>query len=299
MNINQVKYFVSVFELGSFSKAAKEQFVTVQAISKSINDLERETGLTFFERSSQGVFPTSIGKAFYQKAKTVLSAFEELEAFSEKDAIPETELPFRVALCAPKFNQYEEFCQALAIFVEHSLGFKIELSVINPDLAQEALDTKRVDALATIGTYEHKDVECVSVGTLPTGIIISPNHPLADKALIYKEDLKEFPVAMSPSLDGFNNSILINYRDNNMVGEIRHIESQDEIPRFLKEDKGYYFSAIVSQLKEPRPEALLKPIDPKDAIDIPICFVSLAKGRTIKHTMIENFLIQAVNLAKS
>ena len=40
MNIGQIRYFVAVYQAGSFSQAAKAQFITVQAVSKSIADLQ-------------------------------------------------------------------------------------------------------------------------------------------------------------------------------------------------------------------------------------------------------------------
>lgn len=44
MNINQVKYFVTVYEQGSISTAARGHNVSAQAVSKAISDLEREYG---------------------------------------------------------------------------------------------------------------------------------------------------------------------------------------------------------------------------------------------------------------
>lgn len=40
VNIKQVGYFVAVFETKSFTAAAQQRNVTVQAISKSISELE-------------------------------------------------------------------------------------------------------------------------------------------------------------------------------------------------------------------------------------------------------------------
>ncbi len=298
MNINQIKYFVSVFELGSFSKAAQEQFVTVQAVSKSINDLEHETELQFFTRSSNGVIPTALGKSFYKKAKVALSSFQELESFTEDDSLSEEELFYRVALCAPEFNQYQKFCQSLADFVKQNIDFEVDFNVINPDLAQKALETGEVDALITIGTYENKKTECISLGTLPTGIIIAPNHPLASKDVIAREDLAAYPAAMSPTFDGFNDSIMMRYRNNKFLGDICLIEDQDEIPHFLADKHGYYFSAIISQPKELRPNTMLKPIDPKNAIRIPICFVTLKNDDSKHRHQLETFLLRAVDFCQ-
>ena len=50
VNIKQVGYFVAVFETKSFTAAAHQRNVTVQAISKSISELEQFFNVQFFER---------------------------------------------------------------------------------------------------------------------------------------------------------------------------------------------------------------------------------------------------------
>ena len=99
LNIKQVRYFVAVFQSGSLSAAAKEQYVTVQAVSKAIADLERELKNELFVRESRGVHPTLFGKAFYVKTEPVLRSFDELEAFAHRRRSAESPL-LRLGLCA-------------------------------------------------------------------------------------------------------------------------------------------------------------------------------------------------------
>ena len=47
VNIKQVGYFVAVFETKSFTAAAHQRNVTVQAISKSISELEQFFNVQF------------------------------------------------------------------------------------------------------------------------------------------------------------------------------------------------------------------------------------------------------------
>lgn len=47
VNIKQVGYFVAVFETKSFTAAAHQRHVTVQAISKSISELEQFLTFSF------------------------------------------------------------------------------------------------------------------------------------------------------------------------------------------------------------------------------------------------------------
>ena len=122
LNIKQIRYFAAVVEHGSLSAAAKGQYVTVQAVSKAIADLERELGQSLFVRESRGVHPTPFGKAFYQKALPVLDDFGELEAFAKlyhENVLPDA---LRLALCSPAFYGYERACASIAQFANRGLG---------------------------------------------------------------------------------------------------------------------------------------------------------------------------------
>lgn len=81
MNIKQVGYFIAVFETKSFTAAAHQCNVTVQAISKSISELEQLFNVQFFERGNSGVKPTRAGRSFYAKARHAVEAYREVESF--------------------------------------------------------------------------------------------------------------------------------------------------------------------------------------------------------------------------
>lgn len=48
MNISQLEYLVKAIELKSFTLAGRSLFVSSQAVSKAVGDLEKELGVTFF-----------------------------------------------------------------------------------------------------------------------------------------------------------------------------------------------------------------------------------------------------------
>lgn len=89
MDIQSARYFMSVYDCRSLSKAATEHYVTQPVISRSITALEDEFGCTFFERSTHGVIPTEAGTAFYQYAQKYSDFYKEIangmSAFSGKD----------------------------------------------------------------------------------------------------------------------------------------------------------------------------------------------------------------------
>ena len=77
MRTEQLKYLVDVAETKSMSKTAERMFVSPQAVSQSIKQLETELDIELFVRTSQGVSLTKLGEGIVEKAKQMLQ--EELE----------------------------------------------------------------------------------------------------------------------------------------------------------------------------------------------------------------------------
>ena len=128
VNINQIKYFVSVVECGSFSSAAAEQFITAQGMSKSIADLESEIGAQLLVRKNRGVVPTDFGYEFYERAQLVMGCYEDLESFARnhRNKTAGTSV-FSVYICIPAFGSKEKVSVNVAKFISTNLGIETEI----------------------------------------------------------------------------------------------------------------------------------------------------------------------------
>ena len=71
MNLKQLEAFVQVSESGSFSKAAKELFLTQPTISAHISSLEKELNVRLFIRNTKEVSLSDDGKDLYRYAKQI------------------------------------------------------------------------------------------------------------------------------------------------------------------------------------------------------------------------------------
>lgn len=79
MNLKQLEAFVQVAEGGSFSKAAKELFLTQPTISSHISSLERELNARLFVRNTKEVSLSEDGIKLYKYAKQMLDIQREIE----------------------------------------------------------------------------------------------------------------------------------------------------------------------------------------------------------------------------
>ena len=72
-----LRYFVAVGEEEHFGRAAQRLRVAQPALSRQIQDLEREIGFTLFDRLSRGVKISSAGKLFLEEARGILQQLNE------------------------------------------------------------------------------------------------------------------------------------------------------------------------------------------------------------------------------
>lgn len=77
MDIRQLGYFVSLFEEGSTTRAARRMNVVQPALSMQIAKLEHEIGQKLFERTPQGMVPTLAGETAYRLFAPILRDLNE------------------------------------------------------------------------------------------------------------------------------------------------------------------------------------------------------------------------------
>lgn len=82
VTLRQLRAFVAVAQLGSFTAAAERLHVTQSALSVTIRSLERELGLRLFDRTTRTVELTEAGREFYPLAEKTLEDLTSAVAHS-------------------------------------------------------------------------------------------------------------------------------------------------------------------------------------------------------------------------
>lgn len=75
INYESYKIFYTVALYGSITKAANYLYISQPAVTKSLQKLEQELGITLFNRSPKGVTLTENGKIFYNFIKNGVESF--------------------------------------------------------------------------------------------------------------------------------------------------------------------------------------------------------------------------------
>lgn len=79
MDIRQLDYFITVAQLGNFTKAADERFLSRQALSKAVRNLEHELGRPLLANRDNHLELTEAGRALHYDALPIVNSFKLLE----------------------------------------------------------------------------------------------------------------------------------------------------------------------------------------------------------------------------
>lgn len=72
MTLQQLRYVVTIAEIGTISKAAEELFVSQPSLTKALKELEKEMQITIFDRTNKGIHVSREGEIFLGYARQVL-----------------------------------------------------------------------------------------------------------------------------------------------------------------------------------------------------------------------------------
>lgn len=275
MNVRQLQFFCQAVDTGTFSAAARAEHVTVQAVSKSMHELEEELGAPLFIRDGRGMRLTHLGETLLEPARQAVESFEAVERAAQtwrSSACERDDL--KLALVTPPFSKHEFICGILSRLMTHAIGIDTQLSVSLGAKALAGLRTGAVDALFTIGRLNAPRCTCTPIGSVTPGVFLGRNHPLRKSGALTFADLAPYPALWSDDVDGFNETVLVTCRKNGLSSPVASIETNEEVVDFLENRNGYIMGINLKALSI-RPFAMMHDLDPTDAPPVPVCLVTL------------------------
>lgn len=191
MEYQRIKYFLKAAKTQNFSQAAKELYISPQALTKQITLLEEELGVRLFERSTRNVRLNEAGIFAANKLHLADEMLEEsirqIKDFGEKmsgkirvgffSALPKEEL------ITPVLNLI------LANFPDSHMELKmLELTEIRQEMLEGGLDFAFTNAHCE---EDWGNCRKLVFQNVPVQIVVSMYHPWALKKAVTKEDMKK------------------------------------------------------------------------------------------------------------
>lgn len=186
MEIRQIQYFISIVDTGSFSAAADEHYISQSSLSKVIISLEKELGVTLFDRSKRKVSLTEGGEAFLRHARQLNA--DNKAMLIELDGYKSAADSFSVA-AIPVLPQYG-LATIIAQFRDQHPHFRFSLEEIDGLNILPALTEHRFDLAFTRHNYlDHDQFESLEISKDKLLLVISKKNRYANRSSISIREL--------------------------------------------------------------------------------------------------------------
>ena len=142
MTEDQLTYFTSVVEYGSYTEAAFELNISQSTISKQIAQFEAELGITLFDRSVRKASLTPEGELLYREAADLLSRIHAFSDYAEKLRLGSKRV---IDLLALPFVGNLNFYRPIFTFEEAHAGCEIRLHELEDNDLYKRVTAKKYD----------------------------------------------------------------------------------------------------------------------------------------------------------
>ena len=196
MDLRDMRYIVSIAELGSMTRAAESLHLSQSTLSLALRALERELGVRLFEKKGRNLVLTDSGRMFCAEAKDVLARADAL--YDRMKGISAEEKK-RLRLCTDAVDFSDE---AAELYEAAFPDIRIEQIRTDAAGAIEALRRGTADLALTLYAYSDDSVRSELLLEEPMYVVFPNESPLASLDRIPLAGLKDLPLITQP--EGFS-----------------------------------------------------------------------------------------------
>lgn len=198
MTLQQLRYVVTVAEVGTITEAANKLYISQPSLTNAIHELEKEMNIIIFNRTNKGISLSREGDIFLGYARQVLEQATILEekykgtqGGKKQFCVSTQHYSFAVNAFVDLITEYgqDEYDFSLREtqtyeIIEDIAKLKSEIGILFLNDFNEAVIEKILRA---------QELDFYLLFVAKPHVFISRNHPLAKKAAITNEELEEYP----------------------------------------------------------------------------------------------------------
>jgi DNA-binding transcriptional LysR family regulator len=187
LNLHLLRIFAVVAEHGNFSRAAQAAHISQPAVSKAIQELEKQTGVLLLERGARGVRLTEAGAILQQHARAIFSA----EQVAEDELRSQRGLRGGMLRIGASLTIANYFLPPLvARFHAEHPHLKLQLSSNNTERIARLLLDYKLDVALVEGPVHHERIAVRKWRDDELVVIAAADHPLAARKRLTISDLQ-------------------------------------------------------------------------------------------------------------
>lgn len=198
MNVLHLKYAVEIANTKSISRAAENLYMGQPNLSRAIKELEESLNITIFNRTSKGITITPEGEEFLQYARRIVSQVDEVEEMYKNGRKPKQSF----SVCVPRASYisyaFAQFAKSIKIDVPADIFYKETNSsrtingVIKGEYNLGIVRFQTAFERYFKSMFEDKHLNAEIITDFKYVLLMSKNHPLAEKEEIYFKDLAPY-----------------------------------------------------------------------------------------------------------
>jgi DNA-binding transcriptional LysR family regulator len=198
MDLRQLRYFVASAEEGHMGRAAARLFVVQSALSRQVQELEREIGAPLFQRTPRGVRLTDVGAVLLEHARRTLAAAEAAMSAARSAAKGEVG---RLRVAPPDHGERtSQVAAALDRFRAQRPDVQVELVPVSWTDQVGVLQAGSIDVAFGLAADVHAYPDGVTAAAVSSesmrSALIPAGHPLAARRTLSVTLLAEMPLVL-------------------------------------------------------------------------------------------------------
>ena len=265
MTFNQIKYFIKLAECLSFTEAAKCLFISQPALSRQIAVMEEDLGTPLFVRDKKRLKLTPGGVVLYNRLPEILLAYEDAvqEASSANQGF---EGSLRIGFL-DIYDTTEIFTDLIRSFQKMNPQIQLSMERFPFGELPKKLYDKSLDMIVTYGfsLFDQPDLLTASVQDFISCIMLSRDHPLADRAELSLEEFKdECFVQLGPrsSEEGYQYILNLCARSG-FTPVLRQVEKMEDVLLWVQTGEGVAITTNRT-IERYSPHVVIRPIRMSD-----------------------------------
>ncbi|WP_188206866.1 selenium metabolism-associated LysR family transcriptional regulator [Alkalibacillus aidingensis] len=192
MNYNQLKSFIYVVELESFSKASEALYLTQPTVTTHVKSLEKHLNTLLFDRHHKGIALTQSGQILYQHALEIVRLNDQAQSDIEKLGNQVYgDLKMACSLTIGEFI----LPNILKEVNEHYPLIHVSAEILNTNTIIDRIANHQID-IGLIETHVEHDFLQIEPFTDDELVLISSQGYFDNAGAISLEDLKNVPLIL-------------------------------------------------------------------------------------------------------
>lgn len=244
MTLQQFRYIVEVSKHNSISKAASALYVTQPSISKAIQEIESELGITVLDRTNKGVAFTKEGTELLFYAKMILEQTESVAYHFNRHKM------INITKFSISSQHYGFAIEAVANFMNYFVERKYELTIREgktTEVIDDVYTSKSILGILSLtdlnkGFFERyftsNSLVFIPLASLKQHVFLRKEHPLANFKSITLEQLKNYPYLTYQQDD-----VLLHFAEEsinvNNISKLVYLKDRGAMNNLLSNTDGY------------------------------------------------------------